>query len=113
MSYAKATAPKTAQDYKTEIFELKKELKDATNCIKMCREDYVVNQIEHIQDIVALKYAYGCPIEDTLKELHREDLLDFLTNAGTGLNTKDYELGHALPTTKTKTIKEIVADRVK
>ena len=27
MSYAKATAPKTAQDYKTELFELKKRTK--------------------------------------------------------------------------------------
>lgn len=97
MSYAKATAPKTAQDYKTELFELKKELKDANNCIKILREDYVVNEVEHIQDIVALKYAYGTPIAETLKEVGRMDLLDFLTNAETGLNTADFKLGHALP----------------
>ena len=79
-----------------ELEHLKDKLIKAEKCIKILREEVFILGIEHIQDIVALKYAYGVSVEDTLNEIDRLDLLDFLTNEETGLNTKDYALGHAL-----------------
>tara|TARA_R110001606_G_scaffold387131_1_gene551547 strand:- start:400 stop:681 length:282 start_codon:yes stop_codon:yes gene_type:complete len=71
-------------------------LKNAEECIKILREELFVNDIEHIQDIVALKYAYGHTIKETLTEMGRLDLYDFLTDKESGLNTKDFALGHAV-----------------
>ncbi len=71
-------------------------LKDADQQIKNIRTDMHILELEHIQDIVALKYAYGTPIMTTLEEMGRPELIDWLTDKTTGLNTEEYELGHAL-----------------
>ena len=75
------------------------ELKQATDYIKMLKTDIHILELEHIQDIVAIKYAYGVSIEDSLNEMDRLDLLDWLTCKETGLNTELYSLGHALKST--------------
>jgi uncharacterized membrane protein YhfC len=64
--------------------------------VKNLRTEMHILELEHIQDIVALKYAYGTPIMTTLEEMGRPELIDWLTDKTTGLNTVDYELGHAL-----------------
>tara|TARA_R110001606_G_scaffold32069_3_gene97429 strand:+ start:365 stop:601 length:237 start_codon:yes stop_codon:yes gene_type:complete len=76
--------------------DLKTQLKQATDYIKMLKTDIHILELEHIQDIVALKHSYGISIEDTLNEIDRLDLLDWLIN---GLNTELYPLGHALNST--------------
>ena len=65
----------------------------------MLKTDIHILELEHIQDIVAIKYAYGVSIEDSLNEMDRLDLLDWLTCKETGLNTVLYSLGHALKST--------------
>ena len=69
---------------------------DADQQIKNIRTDMHILELEHIQDIVALKYAYGTPIMTTLEEMGRPELIDWLTDKTTGLNTEEFELGHAL-----------------
>ena len=76
--------------------DLEIQLKQAVDYIKILKTDIHILQLEHIQDIVAINYAYGVSIEDSLNQMDRLDLLDWLTCKETGLNTELYALGHAL-----------------
>tara|TARA_R110002126_G_scaffold174459_2_gene323017 strand:- start:2259 stop:2513 length:255 start_codon:yes stop_codon:yes gene_type:complete len=76
--------------------EMPVNLKDANKCIKHLRTEIKIMELEHIQDIVAINYAYGVSIEESLNQMDRLDLLDWLSNKETGLNTELYALGHAL-----------------
>ena len=76
--------------------ELKKDLKQAEDYIEMLKTDIHILELEHIQDSVALYHSFGVSIKESLTKMGRMDLYEWMTDKDTGLNTKEYPLGHAL-----------------
>lgn len=86
--------------------ELRKENANLKEQLEMLHTDIHILELEHIQDYVSVNHSFGISINETLTKMGRMDLYEWMTDKDTGLNTKEYPLGHAL-----KADKEVISDK--